>query len=59
MGTGPCGWLSNSFHTLWTKRQAPSIPPVVHCTSRSGGESDMTNSRAASTPKVSAISSGG
>ena len=45
-----CGWLSNSVHTWLMKRQAPLMPPVVHCTSRSGGESDITNSRAASTP---------
>jgi len=38
------------YDTLIANRDPPLIPPVVHCTARSGGESDITNSRAASTP---------
>ena len=44
------GWLSNSAQTRLTKRQAPSTPELDHWVSRSGGLSDRTNRRAASTP---------
>ncbi len=44
------GSASNSAQTRCTSRHAPSTPAAVHCTSRSGGESLSTHSRAASTP---------
>jgi hypothetical protein len=38
------------FQTRWRNREAPSMPASVHCTSRSGGESESMNQRAVSAP---------